>query len=190
MTWSEKKAQSIAYLDKYKDQISQEAYDRILWVIGNQALEDMFMDEQSIKNLIRVENGAYLYTLMLYIEQNPLKANIVQELEAYPYSSYNYFLNGDTVPECLADVWIVQQYQNDTEAIRAFLNSTIDASQLDEMKKASSLVEAPNIEKKPDMDKLRNMLAKAQDTHERNKQIAKAYRQGCDEMYIKNGGLT
>ncbi len=46
MTWSEKKAQSIAYLDKYKDQISQEAYDRILWVIGNQALEDMFMDEQ------------------------------------------------------------------------------------------------------------------------------------------------
>ena len=57
MTWEQKKAQSIAYLDKYKDQISQEAYDRILWVIGNQALEDMFADEQNIKDLIRVENG-------------------------------------------------------------------------------------------------------------------------------------
>ena len=57
MTWHEKKAQSIAILDKYKDQISQEAYDRILWVIGNQALEDMFMDEQGVKDLIRVENG-------------------------------------------------------------------------------------------------------------------------------------
>jgi len=57
MTWSEKKAQSIAYLDKYKDEISQEAYDRILWVIGNQAQEDMFPDERSIKNLIRVEKG-------------------------------------------------------------------------------------------------------------------------------------
>ena len=57
MTWHEKKAQSIAYLDKYKDQISQEAYDRILWVIGNQALEDLFMDEQGVKDLIRVENG-------------------------------------------------------------------------------------------------------------------------------------
>ena len=57
MTWYQKKAQSIAYLDKYKDQISQEAYDRILWVIGNQALEDMFMDEQGVKDLIRVENG-------------------------------------------------------------------------------------------------------------------------------------
>jgi len=29
MTWQQKKAQSIAYLDKYKDEISQEAYDRI-----------------------------------------------------------------------------------------------------------------------------------------------------------------
>ena len=57
MTWYQKKAQSIAILDRYKDQISQEAYDRILWVIGNQALEDMFMDEQGVKDLIRVENG-------------------------------------------------------------------------------------------------------------------------------------
>jgi len=55
MTWEQKKAQSIAYLDKYKDEISQEAYDRILWVIGNQAQEDMFMDEQGVKDLIRVE---------------------------------------------------------------------------------------------------------------------------------------
>ncbi len=57
MTWEQKKAQSIAYLDKYKDQISQEAYDRILWVIGTQAIEDIFPNEQDIKDLIRVENG-------------------------------------------------------------------------------------------------------------------------------------
>jgi len=57
MTWEAKKAQSIAYLDKYKDEISQEAYERILWVIGNQAQEDMFPDEISINNLIRVEKG-------------------------------------------------------------------------------------------------------------------------------------
>ena len=131
-----------------------------------------------------VTDNAYLYTLMLYIEQNPLKANIVQELEAYPYSSYNYFLNGDTVPECLADSWVVQQYQNDTGAIRAFLNSTIDTSQLDEMKKASSLVETPNTEKKPNMARLRKMLANTQDTQERNKQIALAYRQGYSQHGI------
>ncbi len=57
MTWEMKKAQSIAILDRYKDQISQEAYDRILWVIGTQAIEDIFPDEQDIEDLIRIEKG-------------------------------------------------------------------------------------------------------------------------------------
>ena len=57
MTWEMKKAQSIAILDRYKDQISQEAYDRILWVIGTQAIEDIFPDEQDIADMIRIENG-------------------------------------------------------------------------------------------------------------------------------------
>jgi len=34
-----------------------------------------------------VTDEAYLYTLMLYIEQNPLKAKMVKSLEVYPYSS-------------------------------------------------------------------------------------------------------
>ena len=57
LTWEQRKAQSIAILDKHKEEISQEAHERILYVVGTQAIEDMFMDEQSVKNLIRVENG-------------------------------------------------------------------------------------------------------------------------------------
>ena len=57
MTWEMKKAQSIAILDRYKEQISQEAYDRILWVIGTQAIEDIFPDEQDIADMIRIEKG-------------------------------------------------------------------------------------------------------------------------------------
>ena len=57
MTWEQKKAQSIAILDRYKEEISQEAYERILYVIGTQAIEDIFPDEQDIKDLVRVENG-------------------------------------------------------------------------------------------------------------------------------------
>jgi len=53
--------------------------------------------------------------------------------EEYSYSSYNYFLNVDNIPECLQQSWIVQNYGNDTEAIKAFLNSPIDVSQLDEI---------------------------------------------------------
>jgi len=57
MTWEMKKAQSIIILDRYKDQISQEAYDRILWVIGTQAIEDIFPDERDIEDMIRIEKG-------------------------------------------------------------------------------------------------------------------------------------
>ncbi len=57
MTWEMKKAQSIAILDRYKNEISQEAYDRILWVIGTQAIEDIFPNEEDIENLIHIEKG-------------------------------------------------------------------------------------------------------------------------------------
>lgn len=131
-----------------------------------------------------VTDEAYLYTLMLYIEQNPRKANMVQELEAYPYSSYNYFLDANNIPECLEQSWVVQNFQDDSKAIKAFLNSPVDMSQLDEMRKASSLLEASNIDKKPDEKKLRKMLEKAKDTKERNTQIVKAYKQGYSQHVI------
>lgn len=57
---------------------------------------------------------------MCYIEQNPLKANIVQDISEYPYSSYHYCLNYKEVPECLKDSWIVENYKDDVEAIEAF----------------------------------------------------------------------
>jgi len=34
-----------------------------------------------------VTDDAYLYTLMCYIEQNPLKAKMVKDIKEYPYSS-------------------------------------------------------------------------------------------------------
>ncbi len=131
-----------------------------------------------------VTNEAYFYTLMLYIEQNPLKANMVQRLEEYPYSSYHYFLNSNDIPECLQQSWIVENYQEDIEAIKTFLNSDVDIAQLSEMKKASSLVEASDIDKKPDKEKLRELLEKVKDKKERNRQIVKTYKQGYSQHMI------
>lgn len=51
----------------------------------------------------------------------------------------------------------------DHYAINTLLNSIVDTSQLQELKRASSLIEAPNIDNKPDMEKLRKILAKAKD---------------------------
>ncbi len=130
-----------------------------------------------------VTDEAYLYTLMCYIEQNPLKAGIVKTLEEYPYSSYNYFLTNET-PECLKDSWIVQHYQGDITAIREFLYTRPDSSQLAEMKKASSLVEAPNIDKKPKIEDLENVFKNITEIPKRNKAILKAYQQGYSQHMI------
>ena len=54
--------------------------------------------------------------------------------------------------------------------------------QLDEMRKASSVIEASNVNKKIDEVKLRKILEK----EERNKQIAKAYKQGYSQHMIAN----
>lgn len=57
-----------------------------------------------------VTDEAYLYTLILYIEQNPLKAHMVKSVEEYPYSSAHLFLSPDGTNECLNNAWITQNY--------------------------------------------------------------------------------
>jgi len=130
-----------------------------------------------------VTDVAYLYTLMLYIEQNPLKAKMVKSLEAYPYSSYHHFLKKQ-IPECLQNAWIVQNHGSNTDAIQEMLHTPVDSSVLQELKTASSLVEAPNVDKKPDMKKLTKMFEKIEDVKKRNKQILKAYEQGYSQHMI------
>ncbi len=57
---------------------------------------------------------------------------------------------------------------------------------MQELKKASSLIEAPNIDKKPDIEKLKKILLPIKELKERNKQIVKAYAQGYSQHMIAN----
>ena len=137
-----------------------------------------------------VTDEAYFYTLMGYIEQNPLKAGMVKRLEAYPYSSFNHFLSRQR-PECLQASWIVQNYQQDTEAIRAFLYAKPDSSQLYEMKKASSLVDAPNTDTKPKAKDLEKIFKTITGIPKRNEAILRAYQQGYSQhMIAKTLGMA
>jgi len=131
-----------------------------------------------------VTDDAYLYTLMCYIEQNPLKANMVKDIKEYPYSSYHYFLNYSEMPECLKESWVVGNYKDDAEAIEAFLTNPVDSSQLQELRKASSLVEAPNVDNRPNIDDLKALLANKTNIQERNETIVKAYKQGYSQHMI------
>ncbi len=131
-----------------------------------------------------VTDEAYFYTLMRYIEQNPLKANVVKNLEAYPYSSYHYFLNDKEIPKCLKDSWIAANYKDDKEAIEAFITTPVDNTQLQELKIASSLIAAPNIDKRPKIEDCQKLFQNINDMKERNKQILKAIEQGFSQHMI------
>ena len=131
-----------------------------------------------------VTDEAYLYTLMCYIEQNPIKANMVKSIEEYPYSSYHYFLDFKNIPECLKNSWIVQNYKDDSKAIEVFLTSPIDMTQLQELKTASNLVEAPNIDNKPKIEELKKLFKNTQNLQERNKTILKAIEKGYSQHMI------
>ena len=131
-----------------------------------------------------VTDEAYLYTLMCYIEQNPLKAHMVKDLAEYPYSSYHYFLDSKNIPECLQNAWVVQNHKEDKEAIKAFLTTPVDTAQLQELKTASSLVEAPNSDNKPKIKELKKLFQNITDIKERNKIILQAIEKGYSQHSI------
>jgi len=138
-----------------------------------------------------VTDDAYLYTLILYIEQNPLKAKMVKRVEEYQYSTAHYFLNEEPISICLKDSYIAQNYQNDKEAIEAFLYSPIDSSVLQQLKRGASLVEAPNIDKRPKEEDLKVMFKNITDIKERNSKIVQAYKEGYSQhMMAKVLGLA
>jgi len=128
-----------------------------------------------------VTDEAYLYTLILYIEQNPVKAKIVRRPEEYPYSTAHYFLEEAKLPQCLKNSYIAQNYKNDKEAIEAFLHSSIDSSVLQQLKKGASLLEAPNIDKRPKEEDLKQLFENITDIKERNSKIVQAYKEGYSQ---------
>ena len=131
-----------------------------------------------------VTDEAYLYTLMCYIEQNPLKANMVKELKEYLYSSYHYFLDYKNIPECLQNAWVAQNHKEDVEAIEAFLTAPVDTQQLQELKTASSLVEAPNLDNKPKVEDLVTIFKNIKDIKKRNILIVNVYKEGYSQHMI------
>ena len=130
-----------------------------------------------------VTDTAYLYTLILYIEQNPLKAKMVKKVEEYPYSTAHYFLE-KKLPQCLKNSYIAQNYKDDKEAIEIFLNSSIDSSVLQELKRGASLIEAPNIDKRPKEEDLRAIFENIIDIKERNSKIVQAYKDGYSQHMV------
>ena len=68
--------------------------------------------------------------------------------------------------------------------LRGLGDNDIDMMQLQELKTASSLVEAPNIDNKPKIEELKKLFKNTQNIQERNKTIIQAIEKGYSQHMI------
>lgn len=83
-------------------------YDRI----GN-LFQDRFKSEP-------VEDISYLLTVIRYIHQNPIKADMVRDIKEYEWSSYNEYIHGETLVD--VDFILSLFFEDRNKALRLFRN--------------------------------------------------------------------
>ncbi len=131
-----------------------------------------------------VTDEAYLYTLIRYIEQNPVEAKIVRKCGEYPYASSYYFLNDIPMPKWLKKSWLIKLYRGDKNAMNEFLQTPPDRDDLKLLKKAASTIDAPLEDEGPKDERLKELLENLEDKKERNRRIVEAYREGFSQHKI------
>ena len=130
-----------------------------------------------------VTDEAYLYTLIGYIENNPIKAKIVQILGEYPYSSYSAFVGNSKPIECLQNSFLFDVFKTEEERME-FLQLSVNEHLLDEIKKASNLVVTSVKNKQLSTADLQLMFKDITETKQRNTIILKAYQLGYSQHTI------
>ena len=132
-----------------------------------------------------VTDESYLYTLIRYIEYNPLKANLAGNTGEYLYSSAHYFLHtpDNDTPSCLKESVMLEDFISNEER-REFFQSGIDEGVLDEMQKAASLVVMNEKPKNDKRKRLRTLFKKAKTKPQRNAKILEAYESGISQHKI------
>ena len=129
-----------------------------------------------------VTSEAYLYTLIRYIEYNPLKAKIVKHLKEYSHSAYRSFIEEEKRISCLKNSLIFEQFTRDERI--DFFQSGIDEGVLDEMKKASNLVVTSKSEVTNRERTLKKIFDNIQNLQERNDTIYDCYKKGYSQYQI------
>lgn len=131
-----------------------------------------------------ITDEAYLYTLIRYIEQNPLRARIVEDLKEYNFSSYRYFIHKEQIPSCLKRSLIYENFKENVDDIVDFITAPIDINELKEISKASSLVVISENKPKKTKKELIKIITDYKDKRERDKKIVKAYSLGYSQQMI------
>ena len=130
-----------------------------------------------------VTDEAYLYTLIKYIEYNPIKAKMVKTLKDYPYSSYSAFTNTSTPLSCLKSSVMFTQFLKLQDRLE-FFESWYDEDILKEIQKASRLVVSSVTNKELPRKRLQALFHACKKKAERNTKIVEAVELGYSQNQI------
>ena len=130
-----------------------------------------------------VTDEAYLYVLVGYIENNPVKANMVPALGEYEYSSYLSFIGKRAPIVCLQESFVFVDFATEQER-EEFLQCSVDERLLDEIKKASSLVVTSIKSKEHLLEDLHKMFENTEENKKRDEVIFQAYEEGFSQYQI------
>ena len=135
-----------------------------------------------------INSEAYYYTLIRYIEQNPIEAGIVKRIEEYPYTLGSVIANGLTPVPCARHSKLIKEldYENIQDIIGIRLNEE-DLERLEEIKHQKVLTE-DNIHKVAFAKMLEEHFKDADTIAKRNKAMIEAledgYTQGALAQYL------
>jgi len=171
--------------------------DEDVWMIGYYIIllskdDDAFSKMKSYGGAIRMlDEEGQKYMIEKYIQMNKTIG------VSYLIENNNYIQYVDVIIKLLEDEEDIQekydyycmlinlhQQQYYKEAIEAFLSTPIDMTQLQELKTASSLLEAPIVDTKPKTEDLQEFFKNTIELKERNKTILQAIKQGYSQHMI------
>jgi len=89
MTWEQKRQQSYGYLEKYRDELPEDAYDRIVQTIGSQTIENMFSTEDGVKRLVMIERGDVPVDTLVSEYVDALKSSVVKSVQKNSLSDFD-----------------------------------------------------------------------------------------------------
>jgi len=108
-----------------------------------------------------VEDDSYLLTVVRYIHQNPLKANLVRKIEDYPWSSYNGYIRRDSL---IDKDFVLNIFDNNSKkALREFIkfnnqSSDQECIDIEEIKRISDKEAVKIIERVCKVDRADEIL--------------------------------
>ncbi len=131
---------------------------------------------------LHIASETYLFTLLRYIEQNPLKAGIVKKLSDYEYISFRHFIS-DNPPPCLVNSFVYDRFETKKE-IAEFLNEVVDVEEEERALKEIRSDKGKEAEQTKASKPLREYFNDMQSKAQRDEQIFLSFKDGWSQGKI------